>query len=435
MIKLSPLDPWIRQKIGSNQPALTRQEINAWQLNKLNENLSLARKKTKFYRNHFKGLPESINDLEEFCQFPFTTPQDVRASPLQFVCVSQDEIQRVVTLQSSGTTGEPKRIFFTESDQDLTIDFFGVGMSTLTEPGDRVLILLPGETPGSVGDLLRLGLERVGRIPIPYGAVRNSLQALQMLNTKKADCLVGSPSQVLGLARRWQPGMYKPRSVLLSTDYVPAAIIKILNETWDCQVYNHYGATEMGLGGGVECSAHRGCHLREADLFFEIINPKTGAPVPDGEYGEDVFSTLTRSGMPLIRYRIGDRSRFIRGDCPCGTTLKNLESVSGRFDDFIQVRNKVLRLPDFDEALFSIPDLLNFSVVVKGTSGKEILSIYAQMLTSEDPSKLFMRALKTIPAANDLQVTLHCLCNPEEPGSLSKRTILDERGNDARSTS
>lgn len=168
-VKITPLDSWIRQKINSCQPQLTRQEIEAWQLRKLNETLAWVRTKSPFYRKQFAGMPGSINHFDEFRQFPFTTPDEIRKNPFQFVCVSQNEIQRIVTLQSSGTTGEPKRIFFTAEDQELTIDFFEVGMSTLTGRGERVLILLPGETPGSVGDLLRIGLRRLGAEPIPYG--------------------------------------------------------------------------------------------------------------------------------------------------------------------------------------------------------------------------------------------------------------------------
>jgi len=141
--------------------------------------------------------------LDDLRQFPFNTPEDIRQNPLRFVCVLQNEIQRIVTLQTSGTTGEPKRIFFTADDQELTIDFFGVGMSALTEPGERVLIFLPGETPGSVGDLLRIGLERKGRKPIPYGMVKDLFHALDVMESQQADFLVGSPTQILSLARRW----------------------------------------------------------------------------------------------------------------------------------------------------------------------------------------------------------------------------------------
>jgi phenylacetate-coenzyme A ligase PaaK-like adenylate-forming protein len=282
-----------------------------------------------------------------------------------------------------------------------------------------------------VGDLLRLGLKRLGRIPIPYGPVREPLHALETMENQQVDCLVGSPTQILGLARRWHPRNKAPRTVLLSTDYVPAAIVRELENIWGCEVFNHYGATEMGLGGGVECEAHRGYHLREADLYFEIVNPGTGEPVLDGEYGEVVFSTLTRRGMPLIRYRMGDRSRFIPGDCPCGTKLQTMEKVRGRFSGSISIGTELLRLPDFDEALFPIPGLLNFSVTVAGKREEEALTVETQMLSSADSTDLVERALASIPSIKNLRVTVRCQYNPNEAGSLLKRVFLDRRGQDA----
>jgi phenylacetate-coenzyme A ligase PaaK-like adenylate-forming protein len=193
-------------------------------------------------------------------------------------------------------------------------------------------------------------------------------------------------------------------------------------------VFNHYGATEMGLGGGVECEAHRGFHLREADIYFEIVNPETGEPVSDGEYGEVVFSTLTRHGMPLIRYRMGDRSRFIVGECPCRTKLRTLEKVRGRFSGFVSVGDEVLKLPDFDEALFSLSGLLNFSVTVSGSAGDEALFIDAQMLTG---AKSVREVEKLLESVSSTKIFVRCHHNPNEVGSLLKRIIIDKRGQHA----
>lgn len=430
-MRLTPLDPWIRQKINSARPDRLRQDLEAWQLLKLNETLALARSHSDFYRQHLAGMQAGLVSLESLRKLPFTTPDDLRRNPLQFVCVSQREIQRIVTLQTSGTTGVPKRIFFTADDQELTIDFFGVGMSTLTEPGERVLILLPCQTPGSVGDLLRQGLARAERIPLPYGPVRDADHVLETMRAEQPDCLVGSPTQVLGLARRWKPGLKPPRTVLLSTDYVPAAITHILEDTWGCRVFNHYGATEMGLGGGVECEAHQGYHLREADLYFEIIHPGRGEPVPDGEYGEVVFTTLTRRGMPLIRYCTGDRSRFLRHTCPCGTPLRLMECAGGRFSGIIPLGDGQLAMPDLDEALFPLPNLLNFTAELSGEMDQPILSIEAQMLTREDCAPLIERALKASLPAGAMEMAIRCRYDPHEPGSLLKRAIADHRGKSA----
>jgi phenylacetate-coenzyme A ligase PaaK-like adenylate-forming protein len=185
----------------------------------------------------------------------------------------------------------------------------------------------------------------------------------------------------------------------------------------------------MGLGGGVECEAHRGYHLREADMLFEIVDPETGEPVPDGEYGEVVLTTLTRRGMPLIRYRMGDRSRFIVGECPCGTKLRTMEKVRGRFGGFVSVGSEILRLPDFDEALFPLSGLLNFSVTVTGSGAEEdALLIEAKMLTDVDSS---LEVGKAVESVSPLKKVVRCQHNPKEVGSLLKRVIMDKRGEHA----
>lgn len=166
-------------------------------------------------------------------------------------------------------------------------------------------------------------------------------------------------------------GMIK--SVLLSTDYVPSAIVSELGPAWGCQVYNHYGMTEMGGGGG-EYEAREGYHLREAGLYFEVIDPRTGEPLPDGETGELVFTTLTRKGMPLIRYLTGDVARLISEPCPCGSALRRLSIVNGRSDGRVDFgHGVVLTLPDMDEALFPLPGLLNYETRL-ATLGSEDLS-------------------------------------------------------------
>jgi len=172
--------------------------------------------------------------------------------------------------------------------------------------------------------------------------------------------------------------------VLLSTDYVSDAIIGELRRIWGCEVFAHYGMTEMGYGGGVECSAFFGYHMREADLLFEVIDPTTGNPVEDGKSGEVVFTTLTRRGMPLIRYRTGDISRFIAEKCPCGTVLKSMERVRGRTEGNIKIGSTMrLSMADLDEALFPLPGLLDFSAALSRCDGKDRLRIKIQaMVTS-----------------------------------------------------
>lgn len=444
MVQLTPLEPWIAHKIGCPAERLTCADIEAYQLRQLQETLRLARAKSPFYRRHLVAAPPELLSLEVLAQFPFTTPEDIRRNALQFVCVSQDDIQRVVTLDSSGTTGEPKRIYFTKDDQELTLDFFHIGMSTFTEVGDQVLILLPGERPGSVGDLLATALPRLGAVGIKHGPVREAALTLEAMAKEKVTSLVGLPTQVLALARHWETNNkilpLKLKNVLLTADHVPEAIKTVVERTWGCQVYNHYGMTEMGLGGGVECQARRGYHLREADLYVEIINPNTGQPVVVGETGEVVFTTLTRRGMPLIRYRTGDLSRFIPGGCPCGTVLKTLARVKSRLNGYVKVgAGGYLTMADLDEALFPLKSLLNFSATVTGESGKDCLhlEVKAAKNVENNLASAIHQALDAIPVirlarqANQLDVVLReYVGDMASPPSLVKRTLYDRRALD-----
>ena len=192
--------------------------------------------------------------------------------------------------------------------------------------------------------------------------------------------MVGIPTQVLGLARfndsKDCACSLSLKSVLLSTDYVPLAVVQELESAWGCKVFNHYGMTEMGLGVGLECEGFCGYHLREADLYIEIIDPSSGLPVVDGHLGEVVFTTLTRSAMPLVRYRTGDRSRFISGPCVCQTVLKRLELIKSR-DRVYLTETDYLTMADFDEVLFVLDNVLDFEVTL--TDGMQANESHLQL--------------------------------------------------------
>lgn len=436
-MQITPLHDWIAAKLGVKGSALTRERIQNYQLHKLKQTLARAVQHSPFYRKKMAGWP-NLTGLAAVQHLPFTTAEDIRANPLHFLCVSQDQINRVVTLRSSGTTGAPKRIFFTQSDQELTVDFFHIGMSTLVGLGDQVLILLPGELPGSVGDLLAKALFRLGARGIPHGLVADPAQTLAIIQEARVNALVGIPTQVLALARyRDERGRRVPlglKSVLLSTDYVPQAISHELEQSWGCRVFNHYGMTEMGLGGGVECDALAGYHLREADLYFEIIDPISGELVPEGEVGEVVFTTLTRQGMPLIRYRTGDWARFLPEPCPCGTSLRRMGLVAGRVEGACALAGGILSMAELDEVLFGVAGLLNFAASLTCPKGIDRLTIGLKMVDEVDDRGLaeIKNALAKLPvierSISQGSLELHLSILPDRlEVSTAKRCIKDLR--------
>ena len=311
-------------------------------------------------------------------------------------------------------------------------------MATMVKPGDKVLILMPGELPGSVGDLLVKGLARLEVEAIVHGLVQDADHLLDEIVSKKVNSLVGIPVQLLAAARHPAAATVPAgqlRSVLLSADYVPDAIVHELSRVWGAAVFNHYGMTEMGLGGGVECSHRCGYHLREADLLVEIVHPASGVSLPDGHVGEVVFTTLTRKGMPLIRYRTGDFSRFLTEPCPCGTVLRRLERVKGRIAGAISLAvEQRLNITDLDEALFPLPFMLDYQAILEKQDSMEQLrvNIHATTAVTAGEKWLVRRTLLELPAlrraiaAGALQIE-PIRSGEFQPVASIKRSIIDRR--------
>ncbi|HTP08556.1 MAG TPA: AMP-binding protein, partial [Anaerolineae bacterium] len=217
------------------------------------------------------------------------------------------------------------------------------------------------------------------------------------------------------------------KAVLLSTDHVPNAIKHVIEATFDCKVYNHYGMTEMGLGGGVECEAQCGYHLREADLYFEIIDPSSGEVLPAGECGEVVFTTLTRRGMPLIRYRTGDVSRFIPGHCPCGTQLKTLERITHRWSGRVPINAHYLTMADLDEALFAIDGVLNFTATMLNEGGRDCLHLEVKIADDRRTMPVIQSITAAVSYLHTQRFDLRISTVDVIPPNLAKRTIIDRR--------
>ena len=368
-MKTTPLDNWIAASIGVQSPPKPG-AIREYQLKKLIETVFYVKENSRFYAKHLSGFStDASHDFDDFEKLPFTDAEMLSGAPNEFMCVRPHEISRIVTLGTSGTTGASKRVFFTQGDTELTADFFNRGMTTFCEKGDRVMIFMPSETEGTVGSLLREGLSRFGAAGFIYGPIFDLADAAKVLRETGCNCVVGMAGQIFALVRS-TGGLPPIKSVLLCADYVPKTLTKAIERELGCDVYGHYGTTETGLGGGVECSAKDGYHLREADLYFEIVDERTGKPAADGEYGEVVFTTLTREAMPLVRYKTGDRSRFIAEKCPCGSVLRRMERVSDRIGSDISLKNgSVISLPMLDESLYAVDGIISFDAEITDCGG------------------------------------------------------------------
>ena len=279
---------------------------DAERLRLLNAQLAHAAAHSPYYREALGG-GGPLSSLAELARLPFLTPDILRAQDKRCVCVPASEIARVVSLQSSGTTGKAKRLYFTRADLERTVAYFNEGMRWFAAPGDRVAILMPCAAPDGVGDLIARGLYSAGMEPLPIGP-RADLAALAgELAAAKPAVLVGFPWQVRALALLC-PAL-RPRAVVLSADYVPAPLPDLLRDLWGAAPIPHFGMTETGYGCAEEHPCEPGhMYLRRDELIAEIVDPESGAALPAGVSGELTLTTLRREAMPLVRYRTGDRA-------------------------------------------------------------------------------------------------------------------------------
>lgn len=420
-----------------------RAALARWQSRQLAEVVAWAREHSPFYRGLYARLPsDEPRGLPDLRGLPFVTPDDVRRRGIDLVCVPLGDIARVVTLPTSGSTGQPKRLWFTEPDLELTADHFRHGMRALVEPGDRVLVLMPGPAPGSVGALLRVALARDGVEVQAYGFVDDCGRVARRILEFGADCLVGVPGQVLWLARS-REGREIPagrvKSVLLSGDHVAEPVRAAIEQAWGCRVFEHYGSTETGLGGAVQCRAFAGLHIREADLLFEVVDPDTLEPLLPGHWGELVVTTLTRRGMPLIRYRTGDRGRLLKGRCACGSVLRCLDRVRGRMADEVDLGGRGrLTMADLDGIVYAQEWVRTFSAEVAdalpaGSSrpaacGELVLRVTAWGEPSRSGVDELRAGVEAVPAvaASDTGVRIEVVAG-EETAAPGKRRIRDTR--------
>jgi phenylacetate-coenzyme A ligase PaaK-like adenylate-forming protein len=402
---VTPLDAWIATRVCALAGELSREQLEQYQLAQLRQTIHTVKEHSLFYARQLREVDgNAIRSLRDFARLPFTTAADLEEHGHEFVCVSQSEVARVVTMESSGTSGARKRLFFSTRDQESALEFFHHGVATLARPGDRMLIALPGERHGSVGKLLAAGIERAGITPLPWGLIDDPAAVLAVMDREQVSCIIGFPVQLLELASQRgalaDRAFRRLRSIVLCSDHVSTPLVETLRRRARCEVFEHYGMTEMCLGGGVDCLAHHGYHLREADLLFEIVDPATGRLLPDGETGEVVFSTLTRDAMPLIRYRTGDLSSFAAAPCPCGSVLRNLRRIEGRVGAAVRPGNGGhLSMAQLDDALFAVPGVVDFRArVAHAPSAQLLLLCRLEQVGVETTLVTAQRAVERIPA-------------------------------------
>ena len=355
------LSRYITENISRCKDLSGNDMIN-YNIKKFNETIEQS-KKSDFYSKKLKDI-KNIKCLKDIENIPFTSEDDIRKNHKKMLCISIGDIERIVHINTSGSTGKSKTIFFSKKDLEYTVNFFRYGLSQFSEKNDKMLILMPFKNENSVGDLVAKAVHKYGVKPLKYGLIENFDHALQ--NLKISDSIVGNPIQIQALARymKFHNINKKLKGVLTSSDFIMKETVSEIEEAFQCKVYNHYGLTETAYGGAVECVCHSGMHPRENDIYLEIIDPFTDKNVKDGDFGEIVITTFNREAMPLIRYKTGDRGRFLDKRCACSMNLKCLDYISGR----IQREKDRFNIYKTDKLIFADKTVLDYKFEVSADS-------------------------------------------------------------------
>lgn len=295
---------------------------------------------------------------EEFLRLPFSSKADLRnAYPLGIQAVPDEEVVRIHS--SSGTTGKPVIIPYTAKDVDDWAIMFArcYEMAGITKK-DRIQIT-PGYGLWTAGIGFQAGCEKLGAMAIPTGP-GNTEKQLQMMMDLKSTVITATSSYALLLAeeinrRGIKDKIYLKKGVFGSERWSDK-MRKYIHEELGVELYDIYGLTEIyGPGIGINCQYETGMHYWDDYVYIEIIDPVTGNPVPDGEEGEIVITTLVKEGAPLIRFRTHDISRIIPGECPCGSKYPRLDVIKGRSDDMFKVHG-VNMFPSQVEEILGLVD-------------------------------------------------------------------------------
>jgi len=393
-----------------------RERFQAFRTHKLQKTVEQAYEKSRFYRRLFDEaglIPSDIKSFQDLAKLPFTNPRDLATRPFDFLCVSQGDIERIITFTSSGTVGPQKRVFFTKKDIDHITDFLAVGMNTVTGKESAVQILLPDGPIMGQSDLLKRGVEKMGGIPVKTGMLTPSEEQVCTIKDRGSKVIFGETRLIYRITKEmeeiWDLDALELECVFVCTSYLSDIMRAYLASSYGCRVSTHYGLCEMGLGLAVECPETSLYHFNELDTFGEVINPETGERIKDGEEGELVFTTLTREGMPLIRYRSHDLASMFVAPCACGSFLSTISHVKRRRESLRELPNGATVYPSlFDDYLFRNASVIDFDISFDQPAGRLIFEVEIKK-DADAREEQMRRLIQEASCSRDLDIEVRLL--------------------------
>lgn len=355
---------------------MSREDLEALQLERLQSLVKRVYQKIPFYKESFDkaGInPEDIKSLADLTKLPFTVKQDMRdAYPFGLFAVPRKDVVRVHC--SSGTTGTATVVGYTQKDLENWGDCFARALYGAGCGPDSTLQIAYGYGLFTGGLGAHNGGERAGCTVLPM-STGNTKRQVRLMKDFDVDCLCCTPSYALNIAEVAQEEGYDIHEFpihagILGAEPCSEATRAEIEQKMGIQVYDIYGLSEvMGPGVACECEKQHGLHVCEDQFIIEILDPKTLQPVPDGEWGEVVFTTLCKECSPLVRYRTRDISRILVGECECGRTFRRMDRIAGRTDDMMILRGVNVFPSQIEEEIVSFPEIAPQYQLILTTKG------------------------------------------------------------------
>lgn len=361
-------------------------KLNEKQLQQVDAQVKRLLKSGSFYGEVYrKAGITGVSSQEDFEKFPFSSKDDLRnAYPLGIQAVPEEEVVRIHS--SSGTTGKPVIIPYTAKDVDDWAIMFARCYETAGITNKDRIQITPAYGLWTAGIGFQLGAEKLGAMTVPMGP-GNTDKQLQMMMDLKTTVLTATSSYALLLAeeinkRGLRDKIHLKKGVFGSERWSKKMREYIRNEL-GVELYDIYGLTEIyGPGIGITCEKEQGIHYWDDYVYIEIINPETGEPVPDGETGEIVITTLVKEGAPLLRFRTHDLSRIIPEKCSCGRSYPRLDTIGGRSDDMFKVRGVNMFPKQVEELLQDVDGVLseyNITIAHDDDHNKDIMILTVEV--------------------------------------------------------
>ncbi len=342
-----------------------RSEIREVQNDRLQQTVRNAYNNVEFYREKMDELgvsPRDIETVEDITKLPTTTKEDFRDQyPDGLFAVDDSEIRRLHA--SSGTTGKPKIVAYTEDDLDVWCEAMARSLAAAGVTSDDLVQNAYGYGLFTGGAGLQQGAETLGAALLPIGGGQTEKQ-IEMMTDLGSDALACTPSYSLYIAEKAEKLGHDPRELPISTVIFGAEpctdpMREEIERRLDVNGIDLYGLSEIvGPGVSIEChEAQDGLHVWEDRFYPEVVNPDTGEPVEEGEEGELVVTTLSKDALPVLRYRTGDMTSLNYDPCECGRTMVRMDNVTGRSDDLLIVRGINLYPSQIEDTILEIDDV------------------------------------------------------------------------------